>query len=324
MRLANEHSVLVMSAAVAIGPVIAFAFNDPYLLSTFERMLIYAVAAASLNLILGYGGMVSFGHAVFLGVGAYATGILINSGQTSLLIQLPTVVLVSAAVALFIGAISLRTSGIHFIMITLALAQIFFYLAVSSSRFGGDDGMIIYDRATIGFFYDPWDRWQFYTFVAVSAVVLIAFINHLIASEFGQKLLACHENPKRAEAMGFNAYGIKLVAFVAAGAVCGVADSLLANQTEFATPGYAEWRRSGELLAIVIFGGVGTRNGPILGAFAFILLEHFLADITHHWAAIFGPLLILAVLISPGGLSRGLEQVLRSIHGDARHRGRAP
>ncbi len=324
MRLANDHTWLVIAAAVLIGPAVALIYDDPYLLSTFERMLIFAVAAASLNFILGYGGMVSFGHAAFLGVGAYATGILLNAGQTNLLVVLPTVVAVSAIAALFIGAISLRTSGIHFIMITLALAQIFFYLAISSSRFGGDDGMIIYERATLMGLFDPWDRWQFYAFIAISAALLIAFINHLISSEFGQKLLACHENPKRAEAMGLNTYGIKLTAFVLAGVICGLAGGLLANQTEFATPGYAEWRRSGELLAIVIFGGVGTRNGPILGAFAFILLEHFLADITTHWAAIFGPMLILAVLLSPGGLSRGVERILGSLGGLRGQRGHVP
>lgn len=309
MRLANDHTWAVILVAVAIGPAVALIFDDPYLLALFERVLILAVAAASLNLILGFGGMVSFGHAVFLGVGAYVTGIMSNADITSFFIQVPAVIVFSAIVALFIGAISLRTSGIHFIMITLALAQIFYYLAVSSSRFGGDDGMVVYERATLGAFYDPWSSWQFYGFVALCCAALIGLVNHLVASEFGQRLIACHENPQRAEAMGLHTYGTKLVAFVLAGVVCGLAGSLLANQAEFVSPGTADWRRSGELLAIVIFGGFGTRNGPIFGAFAFILLEHYLADLTTHWAALFGPILILAVMFSSGGLARGIERL---------------
>jgi branched-chain amino acid transport system permease protein len=296
-------NILTLALAVAIGPIVAITMNDPYLLSTFERILIIAVAAASLNMILGFGGMVSFGHAVFLGVGAYATGLMANAGLTSLLVQLPVVIVASAFSALFIGAIALRTTGIYFIMITLALAQIFYYIAVSSSSFGGDDGMVIYERTTLGAFYDPFDNYQFYGFVAAVAVVLILSINHLVGSEFGQRLVACRENPARAEALGLNTFGIRLTAFVIAGVFCGLAGFLLANQSEFATPGYANWQRSGELLAIVILGGVGARSGPVLGAFVFIWLEHALSGWTTHWAAIFGPLLILSVLFFRGGLA---------------------
>lgn len=309
MRLANEHTWLVILAAVLVGPAVALVYGDPYMLNLFERILIMAVAAASLNLILGYGGMVSFGHAVFLGIGAYASGILSNADITSFALQVPVIIAASALVGLFIGAIALRTSGIHFIMISLALAQIFYYLAVSSSTLGGDDGMVIYERVTLGPLFDPWDAWQFYGFVAVSSALLLGLVNRLIASEFGQRLTACHENPRRAEAMGLHTYATKLTAFVLAGVVCGLAGTLLANQSEIASPGNANWHRSGELLAIVIFGGVGTRNGPILGAFAFILLEHYLADLTRHWAVIFGPILILAVMFSPGGLAKGVERL---------------
>lgn len=289
--------------AVAIGPLIALVTDDTYLLSIFERFLIYAVAAASLNLILGYGGMVSFGHAVYLGIGAYATGILADAGIATLWVQAPAVVLASAGAAALIGMVALRTSGVHFIMITLALAQILYYLAQSSSAFGGDDGMVLYERSTLWPGYDAFDPWHFYAFIAVSSVLLIWLVDHVVRSDFGRRLVAVRENSQRANALGFDATATKLLAFVIAGAVCGLAGLLLANQSEFATPSYANWQRSGELLAIVILGGVGTRFGPVYGALAFIVVEHFLAGITSHWPILFGPLLILVVLFFHAGLS---------------------
>lgn len=314
MPVASRHieSAAVLLAMVAIGPVVALLSGDVYQLAMFERALIYAVAAASLNLILGYGGMVSFGHAVYLGVGCYVTGILANEDITQIWIQLPVVIAASMAVALFIGMIVLRTSGVYFIMITLALAQIFFYLAVSSSYFGGDDGMMIYERTTLIGAYDPFDSWQFYGFTAVLAVLCILFLNHVIRSDFGRRLVACRENPKRATALGYNVFAIRLVSFVLAGAVCGVAGFMLANQTEFATPGYASWQRSGELLVIVILGGVGTRFGPVYGAFAFILLETVLAGYTNHWPILFGPFLILVVLFFHQGLAGFVNRLFKS------------
>jgi branched-chain amino acid transport system permease protein len=289
--------------AVAIGPLIALVTDDNYLLSIFERFLIYAVAAASLNLILGYGGMVSFGHAVYLGIGAYATGILADAGIATLWVQAPVVVLASAGAAALIGMVALRTSGVHFIMITLALAQILYYLAQSSSAFGGDDGMVLYERSTLWPGYDAFDPWHFYAFIAVSSVLLIWLVDHVVRSDFGRRLVAVRENSQRANALGFDATATKLLAFVIAGAVCGLAGLLLANQSEFATPSYANWQRSGELLAIVILGGVGTRFGPVYGALAFVVVEHFLAGITSHWPILFGPLLILVVLFFHAGLS---------------------
>lgn len=303
----------LVAFAAGAGPLLALLANDTYLLSIFERFLIYAVAAASLNLILGYGGMVSFGHAVFLGVGAYATGILANSGFGALWIQVPVVVFVSAAVAMLIGLVALRTKGVHFIMITLALAQIVYYLAQSSSAFGGDDGMVIYERSTLWPGYDAFDPWHFYMFVTVSAVLLIWLIDRVVRSDFGRRLVAARENSQRASALGFDVTATKLLAFVIAGAVCGLAGLLLANQSEFATPGYANWQRSGELLAIVILGGVGTRFGPVYGALAFVMLEHVLATITSHWPILFGPLLILVVLFFRSGLSGVVSALGRTV-----------
>lgn len=302
-RNAHLGSLIALSVAVLVGPLVAVLMDDSYQLVLFERALIYAVAAVSLNIILGYGGMVSFGHAVYLGVGCYTTGILANADITAIWLQLPVVIAVSALVAVFIGLIVLRTDGVYFIMITLALAQIFFYLAVSSSYFGGDDGMVVYERTTIAPFYDPFHVWQFYTFVAISMVLCVLAANHIIRSDFGRRLVACRENPARATALGFNVFAIRLTGFVIAGAICGIAGFLLANQTEFATPGYASWQRSGELLVIVILGGVGTRFGPLYGAFAFIVLESVLAGYTTHWPIIFGPFLILVVIFFHKGLA---------------------
>lgn len=296
-------AALIPILAAGVGPLAAIVTGNPYLLSIFERFLIFAVAASSLNLILGYGGMVSFGHAVYLGIGAYATGLLANAGYGALWVQVPAVVLVSAGAAALIGLIALRTSGVHFIMITLALAQILYYLAQSSSVFGGDDGMVIQERSTLWPGYDAFDPWQFYGFIAVSALLLIGLVDLVARSDFGRRLVAVRENGQRANALGFDVTATRLLAFVIAGAVCGLAGLLLANQSEFATPGYANWQRSGELLAIVILGGVGTRFGPIYGALAFVVVEHFLASITSHWPILFGPLLILVVLFFHAGLS---------------------
>lgn len=302
-RNSATAAILTVLVAVGIGPLVALVTGDSYMLSIFERFLIFAVAAGSLNLILGYGGMVSFGHAVYLGIGAYATGLMANAGLTGLWMQIPVVVLVSGLVAALIGVIALRTSGVHFIMITLALAQILYYLAQSSSAFGGDDGMVIYDRSTLWPGYDAFDPWQFYCFIAISAVVMLWLIDRVIHSDFGSRLVAVRENGQRANALGFSTLATRLLAFVIAGVACGVAGLLLANQSEFASPGYANWQRSGELLAIVILGGVGTRFGAIYGALAFVVVEHFLAALTSHWAIFFGPLLILVVLFFHAGLS---------------------
>lgn len=306
------ESLVVLLAMVAIGPIVAIATDDVYQLVVFERAMIYAVAAVSLNMILGYGGMVSFGHAVYLGIGCYAAGIMLNADILSIWIQLPVVIAASAAVALFIGLIVLRTSGVYFIMITLALAQIFYFLAVSSSFFGGDDGMVIYERTTLPGPYDPYDSWQFYSFIAAMTVLCILAVNHIIRSDFGRRLVACRENPTRATALGFNVFAIRLVGFVLAGVICGIAGFLLANQTEFATPGFASWQRSGELLVIVILGGVGTRYGPVYGAFAFVLLESFLSGFTTHWQIILGPFLIVVVLFFHKGLAGFLDRILKT------------
>ncbi|MBU2891383.1 branched-chain amino acid ABC transporter permease [Celeribacter halophilus] len=303
------QTLFVPLIAVAIGPIYALITGDAYVLHVFERALIFAVAAASLNLILGFGGMVSFGHAVFIGLGAYATGILSNADITSLWVHVPFVLAVCAVVALVIGLIVLRTTGVHFIMITLALAQIFYYTAVSSSKFGGDDGLVINERSTFFGFYDPWSSWHFYGFIASFALVLIWITTAIINSDFGLRLLATRENSQRAGALGFHVFGTRLLAFVLSGMICGLAGLMLANQSEFATPGYASWQRSGELLAIVILGGVGLRMGAVYGAFAFVLLEHALASFTNHWPFIFGPVLILVVLFLHRGVGGWVERV---------------
>ncbi len=304
---------LFLLVAASVGPIVALWTGDTYTLVTFQRILIVAVAAASLNMILGYGGMVNFGHAAFLGIGAYAVGLLANAGITNLGAHIVTVIIASGLVGLVFGAIALRTSSIFFIMITLALAQILYYLAVSSSTFGGDDGLVIDERSTLGGLYDPFDPYQFYALVAAFSVVLILMINHLVRSDFGRRLVACRDNPVRAEALGFNVFATKLSAFVLSCIFCGLAGLLLANQTEFASPDFASWRRSGELLVIVILGGTGKLYGPLIGAFAFILIEHTLSQYTTHWAIIFGPFLILAVLFFRSGLAGVMDQIFNRL-----------
>lgn len=314
-----KHPLLWIGAALLFAlalPLLTEALGLSYLTSVASRILIFALAATSLNLILGYGGMVSFGHAAFFGAGAYVVGILSHhaaqgdalmtwpltlGGSENAVIAWPAAMLVAALLALPIGALSLRTSGLYFIMITLAFAQMLYFFAVSLETYGGDDGLSLWSRSTLGPL-DLSDDNQFYYLVLVILVLVLFLKDRLIASRFGQVLRGIRENERRMAAMGFPVYRYKLTAFVIAGAFGGLAGALIANQTEFVSPSFMDWPRSGEFLVIVILGGMGSLFGPVLGAIGFLLLEEVLSDITQHWMIVLGPILILVVLFGKQGL----------------------
>ncbi|HEY2336538.1 MAG TPA: branched-chain amino acid ABC transporter permease [Burkholderiales bacterium] len=301
--------VVAVVVLVALPPA-ASALGQPFYIDLVRRILILAIAAASLNLILGYGGMVSFGHAAYLGIGAYSVGILAFYGVTSGWLQWATAIAGSALVALAIGAVSIRTSGIYFIMITLAFTQMLYYLGLSLEVFGGDDGMRLKARSALPL-VDLRDPVQFY-YLALALMLLSVFlVSRISNSRFGMVLRATKSNEARSRAIGFSPYPYRLAAFVIAGAMCGLAGALYANHTNYITPGLMSWLQSGDLMFMVILGGIGTAPGPVLGAFAFILLEELLksllgmksSDWAEHWALVMGPLLVLSVIFFRRGLA---------------------
>jgi branched-chain amino acid transport system permease protein len=297
----NVAPILIF-ALLAIGPFAAQYGAEGYILSLLTRVMILAIAAVSLDLILGYGALVSFGHAAFLGIGAYAVGILSSHGIESATLQLLVAAGASASFALVTGAISLRTKGVYFIMITLAFGQMAFFLATSLSAYGGDDGMTLSAKSTVfgAPIFESARGYYYIVFAFLAAAYLLC--RALVASRFGRVLRGTKENPVRMQAMGYSPFRYQLAAYVIAGTICGVAGFLLANLTDFVSPAYMTWQRSGEIIIMVILGGLGTLHGAIVGAAAFIILEEVLSQITEHWKMVFGPLLILVVLFARGGI----------------------
>ena len=307
MNPRNRAIVLAMGLVflAAVPPVAALA-NQPFYLDLVRRIMIFAIAALSLNLILGYGGMVSFGHAAYLGVGAYAVGVLAHYGIHNGFLQWALAIAASALVALVIGAISIRTSGVYFIMITLAFTQMLYYLGISIEEYGGDDGMRLAVKSQFAGLVDLNDANAFY-YLVLFILVLALFVGHrLVNSRFGLVLRAAKSNEARTRSLGFSPYPYRLAAFVIAGAVCGLAGALLVNHTAYLTPEFMNWTRSGELMFMVILGGMASIAGPVLGAFALLLVEDALSGWTVHWQLVLGPLLVLSVLF----LKRGLAGLL--------------
>jgi branched-chain amino acid transport system permease protein len=288
-------------AVLLLVPVAAALADQPFYLDLFRRIMIFAIAAVGLDLILGFGGMVSFGHAAYLGIGAYAVAIPAFYGITSGFVQWTLALLLAGLIALAIGAVSLRTSGVSFIMITLAFAQMLYYLGISINAWGADDGMRLARRSEFGVVTLA-NGYVFYYVVLGLLVGLLALGHRLVNARFGVVIRAAKSNEPRMRAIGFSTFRYKLAAFAIAGAVGGLAGALLTNQTEYLTPSYMHWTRSGEIMVMVILGGMGTLYGPVLGAFAFLLLEDLLSAWTVHWQIVLGPLLVLVVLYARRGL----------------------
>jgi branched-chain amino acid transport system permease protein len=262
-----------------------------------------AIAATSLNLIMGYGGMVSFGHAAYLGVGGYVIGMLAKEGIPSGFVQWPLALAVSALFGLAVGALSLRTRGVYFIMITLAFSQMIYYVAVGLDRYGGDDGLTIYRRSEFAGLVNLSNKTVFYYLCLALLIGTIYLTWRLVNSRFGMVIQGARSNDRRMRAIGFPTFRYRLACFVIAGTMCGLAGALLANHTNYLTPDYMHWTRSGEIMFMVILGGMGTSAGPVLGSFALLLLEDILSHWTEHWQLYLGPLLVLSVLFFKRGLA---------------------
>jgi branched-chain amino acid transport system permease protein len=296
------RSALPLLLVLMLLPTVATALNGDFYIGVASRILIFALAATSLNLILGFGNMVSFGHAAFVGIGAYVVGILMHEGVTSAWLAWPAAFIAGGVFALIVGAISLRTQGVYFIMITLAFAQMLYYLMVSLKAYGGDDGLSLAARSSVGMGTDLSDDTRFYYVVLAMFVLVFVVIQRLLNARFGQVLQGIRENETRMMAIGFSVYHYKLIAFTLAGALGGLAGALLANQGGFVSPSMMQWSQSGMLMIMVIVGGVGHLYGGLIGAAAFLLLEEVLASYTIHWQFGLGAALLVVVLLLPNGL----------------------
>ncbi len=306
MRGANL-AALVIFALLAATPWLAEFWGGSYLISLVMKAMILGIAALSLDLLIGHAGMVSFGHAAFVGIGAYTTGIMITEGAPDLSAILPVTIAIATAFALVTGAISLRTSGVYFIMITLAFGQMVFFTMSSLSDYGGDDGLTLWERAdAFGTGLFDSDTGLFYTILATLIVVTL-LLRRIVGSRFGRVLRAAKQNPTRVESMGYSVFAYRLTAYVIAGIIAALAGVLFANQSEFISPATAAWQRSGDLIIMVVLGGMGLRHGALFGALAIVLLEEGLSTLTHDWRLIFGPMLVLMVLYTKGGIAGLLE-----------------
>ncbi|HWM31158.1 MAG TPA: branched-chain amino acid ABC transporter permease [Methyloceanibacter sp.] len=318
--LLNPRSIVIagLIAFLLLLPVYTSTTGNYFLLSLFTRVVILAMAATSLNLILGYGGMVSFGHAVYLGVGGYAIGILAYEGVYSGWLQWPLAIGLSALVALAIGVLSLRTRGVYFIMITLAFAQVVYYIANGLDRYGGDDGLTIQHRSEFGGLINLSNRTFFYYLCLVLLLATVYLVWRMVNSRFGLVIQGSRSNDRRMRAIGFPTFRYKLACFVIAGVLCGLAGVLLANHTNFISPALMHWTRSGDLIVMAVLGGMGSVFGPVIGAVALLLLEETLphligfasyvitgkevAAAKEYWQLILGPMLLLIVLYARGGI----------------------
>jgi len=287
---------------LAIAPYILRAIDQPFYLDLLSRGLIFAIAVVSLNLILGYGGMVSLGHAAYIGIGAYCVGIPSYYDYYNGWLHLGLALGVSGLFALFTGAVSLRTRGVYFIMITMAFSQMVFFIFLSLEEYGADDGLVIYSRSEFPEWISMDSSFGLYYWIFAILLLSLFFIHRLVHSRFGRVIVGSKFNEQRMQAMGFDTYRYRLVCYVLSAMLCGVAGMLLGNFSGFISPEMMSWARSGELIFMVIIGGVATLFGPLVGTIVFILLEQFLSAITVYWHLIFGSLLVALVLYGKGGI----------------------
>jgi branched-chain amino acid transport system permease protein len=305
----------VVLVLLAVLPLVTQAAGQPYLLSVGTRIVIWSIAAVSLNIILGYGGLVSFGHAAFLGIGGYVVGILSALGVQSGWLQWPVALAVCAGWATLIGALSLRTRGVYFIMITLAFAQLVYYLGSGLEDFGGDDGLNI-SRSRFSGLIDLRDKATFYWLCFALLLASIWFCGRLANARFGLVLRGAKSNEQRMSALGFPVFRFRLTAVVIAGALGGLAGILQANEGAYISPAMMSWVKSGDLIVMVVLGGVGALFGPLYGAVVFFAVEEFLKpliDLLHHgwgeyWQIAFGPLLVVVALYARGGIASLFER----------------
>lgn len=309
LRTPRGLATAVLLLALAVLPLLTQAFDQRYLLSIGTRIVIWSIAAVSLNLILGYGGLVSFGHAVFFGIGGYAVGILSANGLHSGWLQWPVAIAASVFWAALIGALSLRTRGVYFIMITLAFAQLIYYVSAGLEAYGGDDGLNI-SRSRFTGLIDLRDKASFYWLCFALLLGTLWFCSRFANSRFGFVLRGAKSNDLRMTALGFPVFRYRLAAFTLSGAFGGLAGILLANEGAYVSPAMMSWVKSGDLIVIVVLGGMGTLFGPLYGTIAFFVLEESLPPLLdllrkgwgEYWQIVFGPLLVLIALYAKGGI----------------------
>ncbi len=309
--LRSSWLTLTVLALLAVLPPLFIWTGNAFWVDLATRLVILSIAAVSLNLVLGYGGLVSFGHAAFIGIGAYAVGIPAyhaTYGEWDVIasysgwFQFPIAVLAGALFALVTGAICLRTRGVYFIMITMAFAQMAYYFFVSIETYGGDDGLVIDVRSELpAISFD--NPLTLYFFCYASLLAALFTVRTITRSRFGMVLQGAKGNEERMVTLGYNVYVYRLIAYVISGAMCGYAGALLGNFTTFISPEMMDWTRSGELMFMVILGGIATTVGPVLGAVSFIVIEEMLSHLTVYWRLPFGLLLIAIVLFARGGLA---------------------
>jgi branched-chain amino acid transport system permease protein len=299
-------------ALLAILPAYVSLTGEAFYMDLASRLMILGMAAVSLNLILGHGGMISFGHAAYLGIGAYCVGIPAYYGIYDGFIQIPLAVACSALFALVTGAICLRTKGVYFIMITMAFTQMVFFAFVSLEEYGGDDGLVIDLRSQFAGPVDIEGATGLYYFIFAALLATLYLVHRITRSRFGMVIEGARGNERRMHAIGYDTYRYRLTCYVIAGAICGFAGALLGNFTNFISPEMMDWSASGELIFMVVLGGTGTLFGPVLGAAAFVLLEEWLSAITIYWRFIFGAMLILVVLFWRGGLNGLVDWIGRA------------
>jgi branched-chain amino acid transport system permease protein len=301
LRAPRVIAATLIVVFLALVPVIAGALGEPFYVTLGARILIFALAASGLNLVLGYGGLVSFGHALYVGLGAYAVGILAFYGVTSGWVHLGVAIGLAVLVAFATGLICLRTSGMAFIMITLAFAQMFYFLGVSLKQYGGDDGLQIASRSDFGPLSIQTNTGLYY--FTLTLLLLTLYLSwRLVHARFGRVLRGTKANVQRMRVLGFPVLRYQTAAYILSACICAVAGLLLANLTRFTSPAYMFWTVSGELIVMVMLGGIATVLGPLVGAAVFVVLETVLAGYTQHWMLVLGPIVVLIALLAKRGL----------------------
>ena len=309
IRLSSPQAIvtIVVLLGLAVLPLIATAVAQPFYITLLTRVMIYAVAACALNLLIGYTGLVSFGQSLFLGLGAYAVGIPSFHGLTNGWAQLAIALVGSGLVAALIGVIVLRTQGMAFIMITLAFAQMFFFLGISLKNYGGDDGIRLDARSQL-FPLDLASNTQLYYVCLIVLLAVLFFSWRLVNSPFGMSLRGIKGNERRMKAMGFNTLKFKLVIWIVSAMLTASAGFLLANLTSYTSPAYSAWTVSGELIVMVVLGGMGTIFGPVIGTIGFLMLEEVLKSLTEFWGMPLGIIIVAIVILAKRGLYGSLKK----------------
>jgi branched-chain amino acid transport system permease protein len=307
----SGRSYAALLLVLAAAPFIFEWINQPFYLDLLSRALILGIAAVSLNLILGFGGMVSLGHAAYIGIGAYCVGIPSYYDYYNGWLHMALALSVSASFALVTGAISLRTKGVYFIMITMAFSQMVYFTFLSLEEYGADDGLVIYSRSEFPAWLSMDSGISLYYWIFAVLLLALYFTHRLVHARFGRVIVGAKFNEQRMQALGFNTYRYRLACYVISAMICSLAGMLFGNFTGFISPDMVGWARSGELIFMVIIGGVATLFGPLVGTIVFVLLEEFLSAITVYWHLIFGILLVALVLFGKGGIHGWLSRLDR-------------